>query len=239
MGTVIKMSDFSANSDTNPDKVWDYSGSENNILEELSERDNDITPDYLELKNMKNIPVFVYGTLKMGERNHSLLKDCIFLGEASTAVWGFRMYKAEGGFPVVLKKPSANSDSYRIYGEVYLCSARNILDLDYLESNGRMYDRQKHFIFLHEQNGIFKENARASLQCFMYVGVDAFWKDKNIHPVQRSMTEDSRPFYEFRTPRIETKKEEDRQKKTEYYDYLFSVGKTETAIWDHDDGSFT
>ena len=83
--------------------------------------------------------VFVYGTLKRGHRNHSLLGDSRFLGDAT--VEGYTLLDvSSGAFPGAVE-----SSSGKVLGELYAADAATLTLLDDLEGVGRnehMYRRE-------------------------------------------------------------------------------------------------
>lgn len=80
--------------------------------------------------------VFVYGTLKRGHGNHSLLREAKFIGEALT-IKKFRLFDV--GFPYAV--PSQKGA--RLKGEVYEVNSPEIMRaLDWLEGFPHHYDRQ-------------------------------------------------------------------------------------------------
>jgi gamma-glutamylcyclotransferase (GGCT)/AIG2-like uncharacterized protein YtfP len=78
--------------------------------------------------------VFVYGTLKRGHPNNSLLVGSEFLGEAVT-VPTYKM--VETSFPVIMPDPSGKP----VAGEIYAVDDATLARLDQLEREGRSYDR--------------------------------------------------------------------------------------------------
>lgn len=80
-------------------------------------------------KNVKDKRVFVYGTLKKGEMNHSLLSDATFLGECTT-VLKYAMVNLGQGYPYVLGRYEKGK---QIKGELYLVDADTKEALDILE----------------------------------------------------------------------------------------------------------
>ncbi len=78
---------------------------------------------------------FVYGTLKKGEGNHKLLKDCQYLGKGLT----LNNYKVfHMGFPQAM----SNETGLPLLGELYTVYSPKVIEsLDRLESNGHFYTR--------------------------------------------------------------------------------------------------
>jgi gamma-glutamylcyclotransferase (GGCT)/AIG2-like uncharacterized protein YtfP len=76
--------------------------------------------------------IFTYGTLKKGYYNHHILKDSTFIGEAK--LYNSDMYDL-GSFPAIKRGSSI------IMGEVYEVSTKTLKELDFLESNGFLYQR--------------------------------------------------------------------------------------------------
>ena len=73
--------------------------------------------------------IFVYGSLKRGHGNNSLLKGYKFLGEAQT-VSTFKMY--DGGFPYVVDD-NIPENEYPIKGELFEVDNEGLTRLDRLE----------------------------------------------------------------------------------------------------------
>jgi gamma-glutamylaminecyclotransferase len=84
-----------------------------------------------------DIPVFVYGSLKRGGSNHSVLgEDSIFAGTYKTEP-KFTLYDLVN-FPAVCLGGNTS-----IVGEVYLVDSYVFEDLDYLEGYPKFYNRDK------------------------------------------------------------------------------------------------
>jgi gamma-glutamylcyclotransferase (GGCT)/AIG2-like uncharacterized protein YtfP len=82
--------------------------------------------------------VAVYGTLRNGEHNHHLLKDCELMG--TTMIPGFVMINL-GGFPGILPVPL---EDWEVVVEIYEVDARTLSSLDVLEGVGRdFYTRER------------------------------------------------------------------------------------------------
>ena len=86
-------------------------------------------PDYVGL-------VFVYGTLKRGERSHGLLGDAPFEGAALLS--GLELYNL-GPFPMGICNPQA---SRPISGELYSVTDLQLKALDRFEGEPRLYRRE-------------------------------------------------------------------------------------------------
>ena len=81
--------------------------------------------------------VFVYGTLKKMCHNHYILRDSEFMFNATTLSSEYEMYDLVG-FPAMTK-----GGEFRIDGEVYKVEDEVLKSLDYLESNGVLYNREE------------------------------------------------------------------------------------------------
>jgi len=83
------------------------------------------------------IRVFVYGTLKRGERNHHFLTGQQFLGAAQTAP-GFTLY-ALGDYPGMVRSADPTHD---VTGELWAVNAACLAKLDELEGVAEgLYER--------------------------------------------------------------------------------------------------
>lgn len=96
---------------------------------------------------MENYNVFVYGTLKNGQTNHSLVApiknpNSTFIGAAVTCAETYTI-TCNGGFPMVQDTRIMGDEKYKIIGEIYCVDEKTFARLDMLESNGRMYSRTK------------------------------------------------------------------------------------------------
>lgn len=77
--------------------------------------------------------LFVYGTLKRGQRNHRLLLGAPFGGEAR--IDGVRLYDL-GPFPMAIAEAG-----FHIEGELFGVDARLLAELDRFEGSPRLYER--------------------------------------------------------------------------------------------------
>jgi len=106
--------------------------------------------------------IFVYGTLKRGYGNNRLLQNAKFVGEKTLE--GYKLYNA--GFPV-----ARQSYGDRVQGEVFEIADSDTMTLqliDFLESNGRMYDRTEH------------EDVS------LYVGHPEYWNYETLEPCPKN-----------------------------------------------------
>ncbi|KAB7623625.1 gamma-glutamylcyclotransferase [Alkalilimnicola sp. S0819] len=79
--------------------------------------------------------VFVYGSLRRGEYNHSVLGDSPLLGPCRSAP-GYQLYDL-GPYPAVVRGGQG-----RVLGEVYAVDRTVFAALDRLEGYPEFYDRQ-------------------------------------------------------------------------------------------------
>lgn len=111
------------------------------------------------LKKQANnqLKLFVYGTLMKGDNNHRFLRNNCVIGDAVAS--GYTLYDTGHGYPGV-----KHSLEDKVLGELYVISNDDLNGIDYLESNGLLYDREftvvtdnkgtKHlaliYVYLHE-----------------------------------------------------------------------------------------
>ena len=114
--------------------------------------------------------VFVYGTLRRGHGNHSLLEMSKFIGEAAT----LRNYWmiTNGVFPVVLDVVPADFGlpPLAVAGEIYHVDDATLERLDRLERKGRSYDRKVTDVY----------EAGHKVQAHIYIGVADYWHHRGL-----------------------------------------------------------
>jgi gamma-glutamylcyclotransferase (GGCT)/AIG2-like uncharacterized protein YtfP len=114
--------------------------------------------------------VFVYGTLRRGQRNHALLETSRFIGEAAT----LRTYWmiTTGAFPVVLDAVPADfgGPPLVIAGEIYHVDDAVLEQLDRLERKGQAYDRKLTDV----------DEAGRKVQAHIYIGVADYWHHRRL-----------------------------------------------------------
>ena len=92
---------------------------------------------------MEKIYVFVYGTLRKGYWNHSLLENSKFLGKAITKE---KYSLFADGIPYVVKIPKT-----QIIGELYEVDKETLERLDRLEGHPDFYKREEIEVLLDEK----------------------------------------------------------------------------------------
>jgi gamma-glutamylcyclotransferase (GGCT)/AIG2-like uncharacterized protein YtfP len=85
--------------------------------------------------------VFVYGSLKRGFRNHHFLATSRFIGPGTTRR-DFDLLDL-GYFPAAIKP-----GTFAIQGELFAVDQRTLNTLDFLESNGSLYQREQHPVII-------------------------------------------------------------------------------------------
>lgn len=81
--------------------------------------------------------VFVYGSLKKGFHNHSLLENSKMVGKS--VIKGFRMVSL-GGYPGLV--PAATGRCHHVKGEIYEVDQPTMVRLDRLEGHPHFYHRE-------------------------------------------------------------------------------------------------
>ncbi|MBM6619636.1 gamma-glutamylcyclotransferase family protein [Bacillus suaedaesalsae] len=97
----------------------------------------------------RTINVFVYGTLRKGERNHHFLKDAVFVSEDC---WTDGIMIDTGkGYPALLP-----TDTKKVVGELYKVNLLELTKLDYLEGyvegkSNNLYERITQTIYINSE----------------------------------------------------------------------------------------
>jgi gamma-glutamylcyclotransferase (GGCT)/AIG2-like uncharacterized protein YtfP len=177
------------------EQKWD-----DELLSDLGKRNTPRTPDFLELKLQENIPVFVYGTLKKGNRLHEVLSDCPCLGRGITSLTKYDMKNApSGSYPVAFEVPDGpNVFRSKIQGEIYIVDARRMLDLDQIENNGSMYTRKSQFIKMIDQTYSTTTGPKSpQMRCWIYLGNMDYWEHFMMHRPNYRQQMSSKGSHEF------------------------------------------
>lgn len=114
--------------------------------------------------------VFVYGTLRRGQRNHGLLAASKFVCEAAT-LRPFWMITT-GPFPVLLDQvpDDFGVPALAVFGEIYHVDDATRKQLDRLEREGVAYDRKVSEVF----------EAGHKVEAYIYVGVADYWHPRRL-----------------------------------------------------------
>ena len=130
-----------------------------------------VTPDFPERRKECNIPVFVYGTLKRGHSNHGVLNGATFQTQ------GYITHRQEfgmrtvGTFPVVYRRSDIDENitgaAPRIMGELYSVDVAGLHQLDQLEGNGYLYQREQVSILIQVGDGHYR-----AVTAWVYIGID-------------------------------------------------------------------
>lgn len=151
--------------------------------------------------------VFVYGTLKQGERNEPFLEDQKFISKAVTAEAAFKLYEVSGGYeyPALVERPD---DGYKVYGELYDVSNKCLVALDRLEGvSVGLYKRLS--INVIDASGRIHEDVTA--YCFLR-------STDNLDHVGQSWPKNSLDRFKFEGFSVR--------------DHVETVNKTEWVLWD-------
>jgi gamma-glutamylcyclotransferase (GGCT)/AIG2-like uncharacterized protein YtfP len=138
--------------------------------------DNYYTDDGPELLKNKFQYVFVYGTLKKGfSRNHVITRHINEpIGPATTVGTGYIMYRTGNKYtyPVILHS-TEKSAMGAIAGEVWKVPSKTMFELDFIESNGEMYDRTK----IPVEVLLGPQRKPVKMMAWTYIGRQSFWRD--------------------------------------------------------------
>lgn len=143
------------------------------LTDELLMRDNDETPDYLQLKQRQEHLLFVYGLEKAGGPLHPIIKDFPTLGDAHTATKAWVMRTVDNGKVPIAMASSVGQDatSGKVLGEVYVVPPELFLELDRLYGNNTRFVRDTRWIWLADQTLKTQgPRVRPSARCWMYIG---------------------------------------------------------------------
>ncbi|XP_014212003.1 putative gamma-glutamylcyclotransferase CG2811 isoform X2 [Copidosoma floridanum] len=119
--------------------------------------------------------VFVYGTLKRGEPNHSLLTSAEkgyskFLGLGKTLLKYPLVIATKYNIPFLLKRPGVGN---QIIGEVYDVDSKMLKSLDELEEHPNFYVRTEEDVLLASENGLKKganfEDIGSQTKAWIYI----------------------------------------------------------------------
>ncbi|XP_006101518.1 gamma-glutamylaminecyclotransferase [Myotis lucifugus] len=117
--------------------------------------------------------VFVYGTLKRGQRNHKVLLDrthgcATFRGRGRMVEPYPLVIAGERNLPRLLNLPGRG---HRVFGEIYAVDEQMLRVLDEFEDCPDLYQRVRVSVEVLEGEGASEEPPAAErrLQCFVYI----------------------------------------------------------------------
>ena len=167
------------------------------------------TPDFAKLRKYKFIPVFINHPqlLQKGSANDILLRsESQYLGKAYSATDGYELYELGLGQPRdTIAVPSdggkaANKNNQNglygsyLWGEVYALTPRAVLNVDrFLKNTENIFRRQAQF-FMTEQDSPFKDGARPSLKCAVYLGNENWLMRNEYFTTYRGVKASKRPI---------------------------------------------
>ena len=136
-------------------------------------------------------PVFVYGTLKQGFRNHAINRGVRRPG-GFTTVEALPLYiVGERFLPWLLNRPG---QGFRVHGELYDCDAATLDEMDRLEGVGTpgWYERERLWV----QPGQDPDGRAPPLCAWVYFGSEAGFARSACHcgPVPEYMQAHAREF---------------------------------------------
>jgi hypothetical protein len=181
------------------------------IIKKLKER-SERTPDFPDLRMLKEIPVFLYGLEKRGMNYNYLLRGSYCYGTCHTMSDRFLMKETEAKTPVVFETTRDHKMKYKIRGEVFGCSVEHIHLLDRVYFNGERFKRCLRRVQFeakgYEPKGLKQYRNHGYTLAFMYLGVSNYWKDNqtsNVENITYPVSGDFReiPMYEFEEPEDE------------------------------------
>lgn len=147
------------------------------IIKELRKR-GQYTPDFDKIRQFKSTIVFVYDDFKKTKPYHSLLLDSYYLGDARTCSDSFAMKGSS--YPVAFKNNNHNHERGNIKGEAYAVTPETLMRMDQIKSNRCMFNREKRNVFLLDQEFPGKKKTSPSVQAWMYIGNEGFWKGQTL-----------------------------------------------------------
>lgn len=103
--------------------------------------------------------IFVYGTLRQGQRNHHILSEAVFVGTGATVAR--YTLRVDGGLPYL----DARDARYSVRGEVYEVSTRGLAVVDHLEGHPKWYRRRAIDIRLDAES---RDRRGAVVEAFAY-----------------------------------------------------------------------
>lgn len=102
--------------------------------------------------------LFVYGTLKKGQRANDYLKNAKFIGNATTKDSNFIMVSTNGSYPFVF-----NCGNKKVSGEIYEVPTSALRNLDYYEG----YSPDRKGLYIRDEFDYILEDGK-EIKAIMY-----------------------------------------------------------------------
>lgn len=177
------------------------------LFEELHRR-KQMTPDVSDLCGLEEHLVFIYDEYKRGFALHEYLNGAKYLGSARTIDNSFQlMVTPSGSLPILLSGDHLKTENKANYhsckGEVYALTVNQMILLDQIHENTRLFERQQKYCVLEDQVSPFKVDPASgqkpplARQCHVYIGIPQVWEHCQLHFATKSHT-NSRTFWDWK-----------------------------------------
>jgi gamma-glutamylcyclotransferase (GGCT)/AIG2-like uncharacterized protein YtfP len=162
------------------------------LFEELYRR-KQMTPDFAELQTQTEHLVFIYDNYKRGLPLHAeYLSEAKYLGSARTLENNWQlMVTPSGEVPILLSGSHLNTEDkpnfHNVKGEVYALTLHQLIRLDAMHDNTRLFEREQKYCILEDQESPFKidpstgKKPPLARQCHVYVGIPQVWEHCMLH----------------------------------------------------------
>lgn len=153
----------------------DYANYPANVFEELAER-HSVTPDFYKFRDLEEVPLFVYDSMKEGGSRHNFIKNSSnYYGEAHTIQTSWRLYSCSNRrneYPAFFQPKDKETYGAALRGEVYGVASETLVDLDNFYENGRKFRRRKMLVVAENQapvaNKQYRWKNKAVIPCYLY-----------------------------------------------------------------------
>ncbi len=177
------------------------------LFEELHRR-KAMTPDLVDLDGLEEHLVFLDGDYKRGFPLHNeYINGAKYLGSARTLDSHYQlMMTPSQTLPILLSGAHLKTDAMKNYhsckGEVWALTTQQLIRLDSVHDNMRLFHREQHYCILEDQESPFKVDPASgkkpplARQCHMYIGIPHIWENCMLHFATKSYTS-TRYFWDW------------------------------------------
>lgn len=164
----------------------------------LLRRENKYSPDMSWMTwKYARLPVFIYGTAKVGMSDHALMKKFPMLGSAHTVTETYSMYISKENEAVVFYEPNSSYSKGRVYGEIFIVPPVVVLNLDNFYCQGEHFSRSWIDVVFHDADA----KQSYPIKAVTWLGIRPNWAKYLIgKSVHRSVIDSGGRWYNF-TPR--------------------------------------